>query len=174
VARIFTSKSALSVLLWLCLAVLPVHADEAAVLRLLRAGDTTLAVEQARNDVAAKPRDAAARFTLSVALGEARQDEEAIRLLEQVIEDYPELTEPYNNLAVLHARRGAMDLARAALETAVQRNPTHAIAFENLGDVYAALAARSWARSAEIDPGRTRALIKLGLLRELRAKSASN
>jgi len=156
------------------LAVLPARADEAAVLGLLRAGDTTRAVEQARTDVAARPRDVVAHFTLSVALGEARQDDEAIRVLEQVIEDYPELTEPYNNLAVLHARRGAMDLARAALETAVRRNPAHAIAFENLGDVYAALAARSWARSAEIDPARTGALTKLALLRELRAKSATN
>jgi tetratricopeptide (TPR) repeat protein len=161
-------------LLWLCVVALPAHSDEASVLRLLRAGDAARAVEQARADVLARPRDAATRFTLSVALSEARLDDEAIRVLEQVIEDYPELTEPYNNLAVLHARRGAMDQARAALETAVQRNPMHAIAFENLGDVYAALAARSWARSAEIDPGRTGALTKLGLVRELRARGASN
>ena len=38
---------------------------------------------------------------------------------EQLTEDFPELPEPYNNLAVLYAADGQLDRARAALELAL-------------------------------------------------------
>ncbi len=52
-------------------------------------------------------------------------------------EDYPELPEPYNNLAVLYAQQKQYDKARTALEMAIRTHPSYAIAYENLGDIYA-------------------------------------
>ena len=55
--------------------------------------------------------------------------------------DYPELPEPHNNLAVLYAQKGDYELARDELEAAIGAAPDYAIAYENLGDIYARLAA---------------------------------
>jgi tetratricopeptide (TPR) repeat protein len=69
-------------------------------------------------------------------------------------EEYPELAEPYNNLAVLYAGQGDYDKARAALQAAVRSNPAYATAYENLGDVYLRLAARAYERAQALDAGR--------------------
>ena len=54
--------------------------------------------------------------------------------------------EPYNNLAVLYAKRGEYEGARVALETAVQAAPDWAVAHENLGDIYVRIAAGEYER----------------------------
>ena len=71
---------------------------------------------------------------------------------ETSLEDMPELPEPYNNLAVLYAAKGRYDDARRVLETAVQANPDYALARENLGDLYARLAAREYEQAAKLAP----------------------
>jgi tetratricopeptide (TPR) repeat protein len=78
---------------------------------------------------------------------------EAIAVFTKLTEDYPELPEPYNNLAVLYAADGQYDKARAALEMAMRTNPTYATAHENLGDVYAKLASQAYDKALQIDPG---------------------
>ena len=50
---------------------------------------------------------------------EQGQDAAAIATFSALIEDYPELPEPYNNLAVLYAQKGEYEGARIALESAV-------------------------------------------------------
>ena len=66
----------------------------------------------------------------------------------QLTRDYPELAEPYNNLAVLHAASGHLEKAREALETALRLDPGYATARENLGDVYLRLAASAYEQAA--------------------------
>ena len=80
------------------------------------------------------------RFLKGVVLTEAGAPAEAIAVFQSSTEDYPELPEPYNNLAVLYAAPAQYDKARAALEMAIRTNPGYATAHENLGDVYAQLA----------------------------------
>ena len=48
----------------------------------------------------------------------------------------------HNNLGVLYAAQGRYDDARRVLETAVLAHPGYALAHENLGDIYARLAAQ--------------------------------
>lgn len=131
------------------------------------------AVERAQKQLAERPRDATARFALGVALAEAGRDAEAMAVYRRLIEDHPELPEPYNNLAVLQARAGDTDAARASLEAAVRARPDHALAQENLGDIYATLAARAWQRARSTDPARAVAAAKLALVRELLAKPSA-
>jgi len=86
-------------------------------------------------------------------LSEQGKSAEAINVFQKLTEDYPELPEPYNNLAVLHASAGNYDKARVALERAIRTNPAYATAHENLGDVYAKLASQSYDKAMQLaDP----------------------
>jgi tetratricopeptide (TPR) repeat protein len=82
-------------------------------------------------------------------------------------QDFPELPEPYNNLATLFAANGDHERARIALEQALRGNPSYAIAHENLGDVYGMLASRAYASALALDPANQRLPAKLKLVREL-------
>jgi Flp pilus assembly protein TadD len=152
------------------LAALPTFAavEEAEeVARLHRAGDSAQALQLAEQVLAARPKDAQMRFLKGVVLAESQRGAEAMRVFESLTEDFPELAEPYNNLATLHAARGDYDRARVALEQALRSNPGYATAYENLGDVHGMLASRAYARALSLDPGSNRLPSKLALAREL-------
>jgi len=119
--------------------------------------------------LASRPREPQARFLKGVAQTEQGQGAAALLTFRSLVEDYPELPEPYNNLAVLYAQKGDYDNARIVLETAVRAAPDWAVAHENLGDVYARLAAAEYNRAATLDKGNKTAPAKLVLARQLLA-----
>ena len=124
------------------------HADDYTdVAQLLKSGKTQQALQKADTYLAKNSRDPQMRFLRGIALSNDGKTEDAIAAFRQLTEDYPELPEPYNNLAVIYARQGDLDRARAALEAAVRNNPNYAVAHENLGDIYARLAYQSYAQS---------------------------
>ncbi len=142
--------------------------DYADVSRLLRGGQPAQALARADQYLAGKPRDPQMRFLKAVALADAGRADEAREVLTRLVQDYPELPEPHNNLAVLHAARGDLDKARAALEAALRINAAYATAHENLGDVYARLAVRAWERAQQLDPSLARSVApKLAATRSL-------
>ena len=130
----------------------PLRAQTAQDLRevekLFRGGDTTVAMQRADKAIAERPRDASMRFLRAVMLTELQRTTEAIDALNKLIEDFPDLPEPYNNLAVLLAAQGRIDTARELLETALRHDPGYAVAHENLGDVFLRLALRSFERAS--------------------------
>ncbi|MDB5956936.1 tetratricopeptide repeat protein, partial [Ramlibacter sp.] len=149
------------------------RADEYGdVNQLLRSGKLTDALNKADQYLAAKPKDPQMRFLKGVVLTEAGRINEAIATFQKLTEDYPELPEPYNNLAVLYAGQAQFDKARAALEMAIRTNPSYATAHENLGDVYAKLASQAYSRALQLDAGNTAVQPKLALIRELFAPAA--
>jgi len=93
------------------------------------------------------PRDVQAKFKRATVLARLNRDDEAIAAFTELTQAYPELPEPYNNLAALYAKKGRYDEARVALETATKANPSYALAFENLGDLYLRLASESYKRA---------------------------
>jgi tetratricopeptide (TPR) repeat protein len=144
------------------------HADEYGdVNQLVRAGKLSEALNKADQYLAAKPRDPQMRFIKGVIQREAGKPTDAITTFTKLTEDYPELPEPYNNLAVLYAAQGQHDKARAALEMAIRTNPSYATAHENLGDIYARLASQAYSKALQIDGGAVSAQPKLALIREL-------
>jgi tetratricopeptide (TPR) repeat protein len=144
------------------------RADEAAEVRqLLRAGQTTEAAVKLDQFLAQKPKDPQLRFLKGVMLTERQQTAEAIEVFTALTADYPELAEPYNNLAVLYAGQGQYDKARVALEAAIRGNPGYATAYENLGDVYARLAAQAYARAQQLEPDNAALAPKSAQLRGL-------
>lgn len=122
--------------------------EYASVMRLMDAGRLPEAQARIDRHIAAHPRDPQMRFIQSTLLGRQGRHAEAEAVLVQLTQDYPELAEPYNNLAVLHAARGELAKAREALENALRIHPAYATAQENLGDVYLRLAAQAYARAA--------------------------
>jgi tetratricopeptide (TPR) repeat protein len=144
------------------------HADEYDdVNQLLRSGKLTEALAKADQYLAAKPRDPQMRFLKGVVQTEAGRANDAIATFTKITEDYPELPEPYNNLAVLYAGQGQFDKARAALEMAIRTNPSYATAHENLGDVYAKLASQAYTKALQLDSTNSAVPPKLALIREL-------
>jgi len=87
------------------------------------------------------PRNIQILFVRTRILIEQGQLETARLALQAFIDKYPEVPEPYNNLAVLYARAGKLDLARDQLELCLKLAPNYAIALQNLGDIYTLMAA---------------------------------
>lgn len=141
--------------------------DYGDVSQLLRSGKLPEALAKADQYLAGKPKDPQMRFLKGVIQTESGRSQDAIVTFTKLTEDYPELPEPYNNLAVLHAGAGQFDKARAALEMAIRTNPSYATAHENLGDVYAKLASQAYSRALQLDAGNTAVQPKLALIREL-------
>ncbi|MDR2853530.1 MAG: tetratricopeptide repeat protein [Burkholderiaceae bacterium] len=157
----------LTALCWGALAA-PAHADDYAdVQRLQAQGQGEQALAKADAYIAGKPRDPQMRFLRAVILSKQGRTTEAIQAYNQVTQDFPELAEPYNNLAGLYAQQRDYDKARVALETALQRNPGYAVASENLGDVYLRLAAQSYVRARQINPADRSIEPKLAALRQV-------
>ena len=135
--------------------------------QLYQKGQPAEAIARLDAHLASQPRDARARFLKGVILSETSRRAEAIEVFTLLTQDFPELPEPYNNLAVLYAGRGDYDRAREALLMAIRNYPEYTNAHENLGDVYAALARQQYARAIELDRKNQTAPKKLTLLREL-------
>jgi tetratricopeptide (TPR) repeat protein len=147
---------------------LPALADDLQdAQKLLKAGQHKQALALVDKVLAAKPRDAQARFLKGLILTEQGKSKEAIEVFTKLTQDYPELPEPYNNLAVIYASQGQYDKARAALEQSIRTHPSYATAYENLGDVYAKLASQAYDKALQIDSSNTAAKNKLSLVREL-------
>ena len=144
------------------------HADEySEVSQLMRAGKLPEAMAKADQYLAAKPKDPQLRFLKGVIQRDSGKAMEAIASFTRLTEDYPELPEPYNNLAVLYAGQNQFDKARVALEMAIRTNPSYATAHENLGDVYAKLASQAYNKALQLDSGNPAVAPKLALIREL-------
>lgn len=144
------------------------YADEYAdVTQLMRQGKHAEALSKADQYLSSKPKDAQMRFLKGVIQRDAGKTSDAVATFTKLTEDYPELPEPYNNLAVLYAGQSQFDKARAALEMAIRTNPSYATAHENLGDVYAKLASQAYNKALQLDNGNTAVPPKLALIREL-------
>jgi len=144
------------------------HADEYAdVSQLVRAGKLSEALSKADQYLATKPRDPQMRFLKGVIQRDSGKTTDAISTFTRLTEDFPELPEPYNNLAVLYAGQSQFDKARTALEMAIRTNPSYATAHENLGDVYAKLASQAYNKALQLDSSNAGVPPKLALIREL-------
>ncbi|MBE0623441.1 MAG: tetratricopeptide repeat protein [Burkholderiales bacterium] len=162
----FIRRTALGLSLILAAAV--VHADELQdITRMMRQGQLPQSLERVEKYLAGKPRDAQGRFLKGLILTEMNRASEAIQVFSKLSEDYPELPEPYNNLAVLYASQGQYEKARVALESSIRTHPSYATAHENLGDIYAKLASQAYDKALQLDSSNTGAKTKLAMIGEL-------
>nr|WP_314859868.1 tetratricopeptide repeat protein [uncultured Undibacterium sp.] len=143
-------------------------ADDASdASKLYKAGQLNEALKKIDAVLSQRPKDAQMRFLKGIILTEQNKANDAIVIFTKLTDDYPELPEPYNNLAVLYASNGQFLKASTALEMAIRTNPTYGTAHENLGDVYAKLASQSYDKALQLDSGNSTAKLKLNLVKNL-------
>ncbi len=165
-SRLIPLLSALSAALLISTA--PAHANEAQeISRMLKQGQQEKALERANSYLAKNPKDAQVRFIKGLILTEQNKTSDAIKVFTGITDDYPELPEPYNNLAVLYASQGQYDKARTALEMAINTHPSYATAHENLGDIYAKMASQAYDKALQLDKGNANAQSKLALIKDI-------
>src|SRR6185436_17264373 len=143
----------------------PAFADEVEdAAKLLKAGQHQQAMERVNKLLASKPRDARARFLKGLIYAEQGNTKDATDVFLALTKDFPDLPEPYNNLAVIYAAQGQYDKARGALEQSIRTHPSYATAYENLGDVYAKLASQAYDKALQFDSSNPAAKNKLALV----------
>ena len=163
--RALTTIACLSLFLG---AALPARADALQdASRLWRQGQPAQALDQVDRFLSDKPKDAQGRFLKGTILTEMGRNAEAISIFTKLTEDYPELPEPYNNLAVIYAQQKQYEKAKQALEQAIRTHPAYATAHENLGDLYARLASQAYGKALQLDAANTSAQSKLALIKDM-------
>ncbi len=146
----------------------PAFASEAQDINLqFRKGDLAGALERADSFLAKNPKDAQVRFLKGLILADQGKTNDAIGIFTHLTEDYPELPEPYNNLAVLYASQGKYEEAKNALEKAIRTHPSYATAHENLGDIYAKMASIAYDKALALDSRNAAAQTKLALIKDI-------
>lgn len=119
--------------------------------------DPARALAMANAALQEAPGDARLRFLKGLALFQLKRMTDAEHEFNGLIEEFPELPEPYNNLAVVRAAQGNLEGARDALEAAIRSVPDYAVAYQNLGDLYLQLAAQRWRHAQKLAPSPVRA-----------------
>jgi tetratricopeptide (TPR) repeat protein len=141
--------------------------------KLFKQGKQEQALVRVNTYLASKPKDAQARFLKGLILTEQDKTNDAIKVFSDLTEDFPELPEPYNNLAVLYASQGQYDKARIALEMAIRTHPSYATAHENLGDIYAKMASQAYDRALQLDHSNASTQTKLAMVKEIFASGTT-
>jgi len=116
-------------------------------------------------DIATNPQDPEARFIKGVVLQALKRNDAAIEVYAELARDFPELPEPYNNLAVLWADKKEFNKAEDALRAAIKTNKSYATAYENLGDLFAQRASIAYGDALALEPpNRSSVEIKLSMI----------
>ena len=169
--KLFSRAAAFGLLLAITI---PAQADDLQdANKLFKQGLHAQAMEKVNAYLVTKPKDAQARFLKGLILAEQGNTADAITVFTRLTQDYPELPEPYNNLAVLYAGQGQYEKAKEELEMAIRTNPTYATAHENLGDIYAKMASQAYDRALQLEKSNTNSntKTKLALIHELFSKN---
>jgi tetratricopeptide (TPR) repeat protein len=144
------------------------HADDLQdANKLFKQGQQASALDKVNSYLSSKPKDAQGRFLKGLILTEQGKPSDAIKIFADLTTDFPDLPEPYNNLAVLYAGQGQYDKAKQSLEMAIRTHPSYATAHENLGDIYAKMASQAYDRALQLDKSNTVTQTKLAMIQDL-------
>ncbi len=133
----------------------PVQTEVAS---LLEQGQAQQALERAEAALQRNPRDVQLRFLRANAQLALGQSEAADASYTELTETWPELAEPWNNLATIRAAQGRLDEARRLLEQALRNDPDYAQAHVNLAQVLVQQAVAHLQTAARLQPQQASAL----------------
>ncbi len=147
------------------------HADiYNEVEQLIRSQRYEQAIRLAQERLQAQPRDPQMRLLMSRIDDAQGRTEAARNALLLLTQDFPELPEPFNNLAVLQARAGQFEAARQSLLQALAARPDDLTALQNLSDLYLLLASQAQQRAAQAAPKRADLAERARRIDELRQR----
>lgn len=129
-----------------------VGADYRLVQQQIARGQWQNALQAANQHLQNHPNDPQMRLLKSRILQGLGQNDQALQEVLAITQQYPEIAEPFNNLATLYAQRGQIEAARLALEQALKLNSGYTIARENLGDIYLRMAHDLYAQALNEQP----------------------
>ncbi len=113
-----------------------------------RAAEALGIIEKRKAQYAQNPdplgNDVQLMFLHARALAALERHEDAIGVYRDMTSRYPELPEPWNNLAAESVKTGRLEMARQALEMALHANPEYREARANMGRVQLLLAQESF------------------------------
>jgi len=135
--------------------------------QLLASGKTNEAARIVQKSLRRNGNDVQMRFLQGVIAVEQKKYDQAIYVFTSLAKDYPNLPEPYNNLAVLYAAKGDDRKAAQVLEQAIRTNPSYATAHQNLGDLYARMATDAYAKALQLDNVRQPAKPQLSTINKI-------
>ena len=154
------------------MAVIAAEEDYQRALKLVQQGQIKAAQAPLETYLKSATQELRGRFLQGVILIQLGKLTEATRLYQDLIEEFPQHPEPFNNLAVLYGMQGQYDKARAVLEMALHTHPSYAVAYENLGDVYSRMASQAYEKALQLDNKKPAKEPNLKLLNELRSAPA--
>ncbi|QWD95444.1 tetratricopeptide repeat protein [Polynucleobacter sp. MG-Unter2-18] len=117
--------------------------------KLVKAKKYPEAIDSINKQLQKTPGNVQLRYVKARIQIETRQWVEAKKTLVEITQQFPELPEPYNNLAALAANQGNWIEARDYLELALKLRPSYTVASANLGEVYIRLAAQAYDNAAK-------------------------
>lgn len=164
--RLLKSICALWVLvvtLWAAVAV----ADLEKAKALAGQGQDRKALGQLDAVLATRSSDAEAMLLKGVLLTRLGRTDEAKGLFLTLIQEHPELPEPYNNLAALYGASGEYEQAIEVLKLALRTHPSYEIVYENLTRVYGRLAGQAYDRALGVESESPAEPVSLDLLDEV-------
>ena len=138
------------------------------------------AIDLINTHIQKTPRNVQLRFLKARLQIELNQLDLAKKTLIEITQQFPELPEPYNNLAALAANQDHWIEARDYLELALKLRPSYAVASANLGEVYIRLGAQAYENAAQAQPNqrqysnRAKALLEILKLAPKRAPAPDN
>jgi tetratricopeptide (TPR) repeat protein len=116
--------------------------------KLVKARQFPEAIKLIDTRLKSSPKNVQLRFLKARLQIEMRDLEQAKKTLIQITQQFPELPEPYNNLAAISASQEKWIEARDYLELALKLRPSYAIASANLGELYVRLGAQAYEDAA--------------------------
>jgi len=117
--------------------------------KLVKARKFEDAIDLINSQLKKTPRNVQLRFVKARLQIELRQFTQAKKTLIEITQQFPELPEPYNNLAAIAADQENWIEARDYLELALKLRPSYAIASANLGEIYIRLGAQAYENAAK-------------------------
>ena len=112
-------------------------------------GDYEGALDIIAKALAKNPKSVQLRFQRCVVLEKSGDTEAARRELNQFTAMYPEIPEPYNNLAAIESSAGNLDKAEELLKTALRLRPAFRNARINLANLYLVRALTNYKEAQE-------------------------
>lgn len=122
-----------------------------AVRVLLQAGEYLTALVLLEDLNVLRPCDADLLLLLARVYEATGETDTAISVYQTLISNFPNLPEPYNNIAVLYAARGKIEKAKELLIRGLSTNDSYQRLQKNLSTLYVVEAAEAYRRALSLD-----------------------
>ncbi len=117
--------------------------------KLVKARQFPEAIDLINSRLKKTPQNVQLRFLKARLQIEMKEYDQAKKTLITITQQFPELPEPYNNLAAIAANENKWIEARDYLELALKLRPSYSVASANLGEVYVRLGAQAYDDAAK-------------------------